>query len=172
MKHSIVVLLAVLLSGVFSGSSLAETVYEKPASFVRRAFGGELPPTRVITLSGEIKKRTRAIMRGKYHGSRIRYWTQGKRSVYILEEIGKTKPITTGFIVDGGRIKEMKILIFRESHGWEVSKDFFRKQFVSAQLNPNTQLTKNVRNIAGATLSVRAVTKLARLALYLESQRG
>ena len=63
----------------------------------------------------------------------------------------------------------MKILIYRESHGWEVSKPFFTKQFSNASLKKGDQLSVGIRNVAGATLSVRAVTKLARLALYFDS---
>ena len=63
----------------------------------------------------------------------------------------------------------MEILIYRESHGWEVSKPFFTRQFSNASLRDGDGLSAEVKNIAGATLSVRAVTKLGRLALYFDS---
>ena len=108
-------------------------------------------------------------MAHNYGESRVRFWKQGSRSVWILEEIGKTQPITTGFLVENGRIKSVEILIYRESHGWEVSKPFFTAQFKNASLKSGDALSNSVRNVAGATLSVRAVTKLARLALYFDS---
>ncbi|MGI9239241.1 MAG: FMN-binding protein [Verrucomicrobiales bacterium] len=148
----------------------AERVYKKPSDFIRSAFGGAIPPTSVISLSGEVKARAKKILAHNYRESRVRYWKQGERSVWILEEIGKTKPITTGFIVEGGRIRSVEILIYRESHGWEVSKPFFTKQFSRASLKSGEQLSARIKNVAGATLSVRAVSKLARLALYLDSQ--
>lgn len=147
-----------------------ERVYKKPSDFIRSAFGGKIPPTSVLSISGEVKARVKKIMAHNYRESRVRFWKQGGRSVWILEEIGKTKPITTGFVVENGRIKSVEILIYRESHGWEVSKPFFTRQFSSASLESGDQLSEGIKNVAGATLSVRAVSKLARLALYLDSK--
>jgi hypothetical protein len=59
-------------------------------------------------------------------------------------------------------------LIFRESRGWEVRHAFFTDQFDQATLTRNTELDRTIDNISGATLSVRAVTKLSRIALLLD----
>ncbi|QTN33266.1 FMN-binding protein [Akkermansiaceae bacterium] len=146
-----------------------ERVYKQPSDFIKGAFGGKIPSTSILSLSGDVKSRAKGIMAHNYPESRVRYWKQGSRSVWILEEIGKTQPITTGFLVENGRIKSVEILIYRESHGWEVSKPFFTKQFSNASLKSGDRLSAEVKNVAGATLSVRAVTKLARLALYFDS---
>ena len=159
--------LALILTASVQGE---ERVYKKPSDFIKSAFGGKIPPTSVISLSGEVKARAKKIMAHNYRESRVRYWKQGNRSVWILEEIGKTKPITTGFVVENGKIKSVEILIYRESHGWEVSKPFFTKQFSRASLKSGDKLSKSIKNVAGATLSVRAVSKLARLALYLDTK--
>jgi hypothetical protein len=147
-----------------------ERVYKQPSEFIKSAFGGKIPDTSVLNISGGVKSRAKAIMAHNYGESRVRYWKQGSRSVWILEEIGKTQPITTGLLVENGRIKSVEVLIYRESHGWEVSKPFFTKQFSNASLKSGDKLSTDIRNIAGATLSVRALTKLARLALYFDSQ--
>jgi hypothetical protein len=146
-----------------------DRVYKQPSEFIKSAFSGKIPATSVLNISGDVKSRSKAIMAHNYGESRVRYWKHGSRSVWILEEIGKTQPITTGFIVENGRIKSVEILIYRESHGWEVGKPFFTKQFSNASLKSGDQLSNGIRNVAGATLSVRAVTKLARLALYFDS---
>ncbi|MEP2775746.1 MAG: FMN-binding protein [Luteolibacter sp.] len=147
-----------------------DQVFKQPSEFIKQAFGGKIPTTSVLNLSGDIKSRAKNIMAHNYRESRVRYWKQGNRTVWILEEIGKTEPITTGFLIENGRIKSVEILIYRESHGWEVNKPFFTKQFSNASLKDGDQLSADIKNIAGATLSVRAVTKLARLALYFHSQ--
>ena len=103
-----------------------------------------------------------------YEGQRIRYWQEQKRSAWILEEVGKTKPITVGIILDHGRIERIKVLEFRESRGWEVRHAFFTNQFNDAKLTDNNNLDKTIDGISGATLSVRALTKLARIALLLD----
>jgi Na+-translocating ferredoxin:NAD+ oxidoreductase RnfG subunit len=60
------------------------------------------------------------------------------------------------------------VLVFRESRGWEVRHDFFTDQFKLAKLKDENQLDKHIDNISGATLSVRAVRKLAQIALLLD----
>ena len=94
----------------------------------------------------------RAILGHSYRaGGRITYWKSGGRTAWILEEIGKTQPITTGFVIDGGAISSVQVLIYRESHGWEVEKPFFTRQFKGAKLSGGKQLTKRIDGIAGAT---------------------
>ena len=61
-------------------------------------------------------------------------------------------------------------MIFRESRGWEVSYPFFTEQFQGIILTPEYELEQPIDGITGATLSVRALEKLARLSLYLHQQ--
>ena len=72
--------------------------------------------------------------------------------------------------MDSGAIKLVRILEFRESRGWEVRYPFFTEQFAGVNLTPEYQLGKRIDGVTGATLSVRAVKKIAALALYLHSQ--
>ena len=62
----------------------------------------------------------------------------------------------------------MKVLVFRESRGWEVRYPFFTEQFADASLKAETKLDRKIDGISGATLSVDALIKLARLALFLD----
>ena len=98
---------------------------------------------------------------------RFRYWGADGKTVWILDEIGKERPITAGVVIENGKIADVQVLVFRESRGWEVKYDFFTQQFANLQLNTNQQLNKQVDNITGATLSVRAMTRMARAALLL-----
>ena len=115
------------------------------------------------------------ILGHKYKGLRIRYWINAKRTAWILDEIGKDKPITTGIVINNNKIERVKILAFRESRGWEVKHEFFTDQFKHASIDKeNTseanQLNRSIDNISGATLSVRAVSKLSRIALLLHQK--
>ena len=83
-----------------------------------------------------------------------------------LEEIGKEKLITMGFIVSNDELEKLRVLAFRESRGWEIKHQFFTDQFNKVRLQDDLQLDKTIDGISGATLSVRAAKKLARLALY------
>jgi len=104
-----------------------------------------------------------------FQGLRVRYHAEGQRTVWVLEEIGKYKPITVGISVSDGAIEKLQVLAYRESHGWEVKQDFFTRQFIGAKLSKKWRLDEDIDGISGATLSVRALKKLARLALYFDS---
>ena len=65
------------------------------------------------------------------------------------------------------RVERVKVLVYRESRGWEVRHDFFTTQFTGATLQANERLDRPIDGISGATLSVRAVTRLTEIALLL-----
>ena len=89
------------------------------------------------------------------------------KTAWILEEIGKTEPITFGVVIKDGQIQKIKVLEFREIRGWEVRYPAFTKQFEGASLK-GTKLDRNVDGISGATLSVWAMTSIAELSLFLD----
>ena len=64
----------------------------------------------------------------------------------------------------------MRVLIYRESHGWEVRYPFFTDQFQGLELSSKNRLNKKIDGISGATLSVNALTRLSKLALFLHQQ--
>ena len=73
-------------------------------------------------------------------------------------------------ISNAGRLERVKVLVFRESRGWEVRHPFFTDQFNEIGLTGELDLDRGIDGISGATLSVRALKKLARLALYLHTR--
>lgn len=73
-------------------------------------------------------------------------------------------------MINDNKIESIKVLAFRESRGWEVRHPFFTDQFSDAALKENKQLDKHIDGISGATLSVKAMTKMARLALFLHQE--
>ncbi|TRX58055.1 FMN-binding protein [Thalassomonas sp. M1454] len=160
-----------ILSLLVSSSVFAEQVIQAPEDFVAQAFTSTTPKAKTLWLNKEQKAEIADILQHNYNRLRIRYWPQGERSAWILEEIGKEAPITVGLVVEKQQLKQIKVLIYRESRGDEVKADFFTKQFVDAKLIDNKQLDKQIDGITGATLSVRALTKLARMALWLDQER-
>lgn len=134
-------------------------------SFIRQSFNGEMPGWKMLTLDAQLKAQAKQILGHDYAGSRTRYWQSGTKSVWILEEIGKEKPITIGVLLNQDHVESVQILVYRETRGGEVAQASFMQQFKLAQLNSDSQLNKPIDSIAGATLSVHAVTKVTRLAL-------
>lgn len=144
---------------------MAEDVYLAPERFVAIAFQESAPAPAMLWISGALRTQATEILGHPPSSLRTRYWRRGLRTVWILEEIGKERPITAGFIVESGRIESVQILVYRESRGWEVRHDFFTRQFAQAELRDENRLDRDIDGIAGATLSVNAMRRLARLAL-------
>ena len=153
-----------------ASSAMAEDVYREPEAFLAAAFDGDTPEPQSVWLSGTTRDVVEEILAHSFSGARIRYWQRGERTAWILHEIGKERPITTGVIVDGARLTEIRVLIYRESRGWEVRQRFFTAQFDGARLTEEHRLDRRIDGISGATLSVRALTKQARVALYLHDK--
>ncbi len=153
---------------LLSTTAVAGGVYQEPDAFIAEVFADDPPKPGVIWPTSDLKASMKDILGHDYPGLRIRYWQQDGRTAWILDEIGKDKPITTGFVINQGRIERVRVLIFRESRGWEVRHSFFTDQFDSAALKSDHQLDRRIDNISGATLSVRAVSRLARIALLLD----
>ena len=164
-------LVFLLLGGGVRAAAAEDEVYLAPADFVAQAFAdGEPGAVRMLWLTAEVKPGIKAILGRDYGGLRLRYWARGDRTAWILEEIGKVKPITTGIVVEQGRIVRLQVLVYRESHGWEVKHPFFTDQFRDVTLTTEQTLSAPIDGITGATLSVNALRKLAHLALYLHER--
>ena len=148
----------------------ADEVYLEPVLFLSEVFGEAQPDTQVLWITKDLKPTANKIMTHSHGPRRARYWAQGQRSAWILEEIGKVKPITTGIVVNEGLIERVTVLIYRESRGWEVRYSFFTDQFIGAKLIGDYELSTSIDGISGATLSVSALTRLAQLALYFHEQ--
>lgn len=145
----------------------AKGVYLEPEDFLSNIFDQATPKPSRLLVKGKLKKDIKNILGHRYKSIRIPYWQKDGRTVWILEEIGKELPITAAFAVSENKIEDFKVLIFRESRGWEIRHDFFTEQFYGAHLLPKQKLSNHIDNITGATMSVDAMKKLSRMALYL-----
>jgi len=167
MNKKIIIYLLLLL---VTSPLLARGTYQEPSVFLNETFKNDVPKVKTIWLTGDVQKTASKILLHKPDRLRIRYWQKQQRSAWILNEIGKEKNITVGIVIYQNKIEKVTVLIFRESRGDEIRHNFFTQQFKQASLKTNTQLDRSIDGITGATLSVRALTKLSRLALYLSTQ--
>lgn len=150
------------------GRARAEQVFMTPETFLSESFGDAIPAPSFLWLKADVKEAAREILDRDLRGLRTRYWRNEAQTVWMLDEIGKTQPISVGISVRGGAIDRLQVLVYRESHGWEVRYPFFTDQFKGMKLADGFALSEQVDGISGATLSVRALTKLARLALFYD----
>ncbi|HET8706133.1 MAG TPA: FMN-binding protein [Pseudomonadales bacterium] len=145
--------------------SADEQQYLSADAFIEQSFEGVKPNWKMLTLDSALKSQAKQILGHEYAGSRVRYWQAGTKTVWILEEIGKEKPITLGIAVNQNHIDTIQVLVYRETRGGEVAQASFLQQFKAALLQADNKLNKPIDSIAGATLSVHAVTNASRLAL-------
>jgi len=164
------VALCALASLLVSSSASARGVYQEPGAFLGQAFGQSPPEPKMLWLSQEQQVAAARILGHGYAALRVRYWLRDGRSAWVLDEIGKEQPITIGVVIEQGKVESVRVLEFRESRGDEVRHAFFTKRFQGAGLDRQWLLNRQIDNITGASMSVRAVTKVVNLALYFHEQ--
>ncbi len=166
MFKSAVVALLLTLSTV---AAVAETgQYQSRADFLLESLGSRDPQSGVVWLDDELRKLATGILGHPPGVLRMRYWYAGARTAWIIDEIGKEKPITLGVVVEDNEIQAFRVLQFRESRGWEIRYPFFTDQFSLRRLSKSGSLDGRIDGVTGATLSVRAATRSATLALVLD----
>ncbi|HWF43888.1 MAG TPA: FMN-binding protein [Candidatus Kapabacteria bacterium] len=82
----------------------------------------------------------------------------------IVDDVrGKAQPITymTLFKPDG-TIAEIEVLVYREPYGGEIQYETFRKQFRGKKASSPLRVGDDIQNIAGATISSKAITNGAK----------
>ena len=99
---------------------MAKGVYQTPKEFLKGVFTEQVPAAQVLWLSAEDKKIIAGILSHKYNRMRVRYWQKEYDNVWILNEVGKEKPITIAVHIHNDAIKQLKVLTFRESRGDEI----------------------------------------------------
>ena len=144
----------------------AETVYLAPQDFLDTALPG--CKQQALWLKADAKAEAEAVLDHAFPGVRARYCGRDEKTAWILDEIGKTEPITTGIVVADGRVEQVRVLVFRESRGGEVHREVFTRQYQEAVLDDRNLLDRNIDGITGATMSVDAVNRQVRLALLLD----
>ena len=86
----------------------------------------------------------------------------------IGEEIGKYRPLT--FLVATNlqlQVTSVAILVYRESRGGEVRRQRFLRQYRGKDGEDPIRINRDIINITGATLSVRALNVGVRKSLLL-----
>lgn len=160
---------ALILVLFVTTNAIADMQFLSSEQFLKENFINGVPKQKVLWLSKTEISQIEKILGHAPLLLRQRYWQEGEKTVWILEEIGKEEPITAGFVIDQSKVSQVSVLTYRESRGWEVRYPSFLKQFVNAVLNEDLQLSQSIDGISGATLSVSAMKKMARLALYLDA---
>ncbi len=146
--------------------------YLETADYLRVAFPDGEPMPNTLWMTRELRESAEDTLGYGIASLRVRYWHRDRRTAWILDEIGKEQPITVGVVVEDNAASMVRVIEFRESRGWEVRYPFFTDQYNDARLDARDQIDRQIDSITGATLSVNAVTRVVRLALFLHRYVG
>ena len=160
---------SLLLVGCLTAMTAASSQgrYVETTDFLHAAFPNGEPMPNTLWVTTELRQSAEAALGYGIASLRVRYWYRDRRTAWILDEIGKEQPITVGVVVEDDTVSIVRVLEFRESRGWEVRYPFFTDQFNDARLDVRDEIDRQIDGITGATLSVDAVTRVVRLALFL-----
>ncbi len=142
--------------------------YQTRSDFLIESFGHDKPAASIVWINDELRENATEVLGHPPATLRIRYWYEGARTAWIIDEIGKEKNITFGVVVENGEVQLLRVLQFRETRGWEIRYPFFTRQFSALRLTDNGSLSHGIDGISGATLSVKAATRSANFALVLD----
>ncbi len=140
----------------------------KIAQFLDQQFKQQTPKPARIWVTADIKPAISKILSRPSNQLNYRYWQAQDKTIWLLDELGKERDITTAVVVKNKQIAAIKVIVYRESRGGEVEVPWFTDQFVGVDSSSNWQ--RNIDSISGATLSVNAMKKQAELALFLSEQ--
>jgi hypothetical protein len=151
-------------------AAAAQGRYMEREEFLRGAFPGGPPEPQTLWIGEDLRESIETGLGHPFAPLRVRYWREGERTAWILDEIGKERPITLGISLMDGKVEEVRVLEFRETRGWEIRFPFFTDQFSGARLDGRGRIDREIDGITGATLSVRAAMRAVRLALLLDGE--
>ncbi|MCC6324627.1 MAG: hypothetical protein DCC43_03680 [Candidatus Brocadia sp.] len=114
-----------------------------------------------IFMSPEEKNNLEKLLSRRLYEDRFKVYLGKKKGAIqayaiITEEIGKFHPFT--FIVGvtpAGKIKDVAVLVYRESRGAEITRKRFLYQFMGKSLKNPLRINKDIINVTGATMSVQ-----------------
>lgn len=105
------------------------------------------------TLKRSTVEKSIKIYRGQGPKGNLRY-------VIVTDEVGKYRPFTFLVALNSDLdISFLELLIYRESHGYEIARKRFLAQYKGKGQQDRLRPGKDILNIAGSTLSVRGVSR-------------
>jgi hypothetical protein len=89
-----------------------------------------------------------------------RVWKASTGGIFVLDHvIGKHLYIDYAVSIEGGRVRRVDILAYRESYGGEIRSPSWLAQFIGKASASPLKVGSDIRNISGATLSSLHVTE-------------
>ena len=84
---------------------------EEETTFLSTQFNNEIPKKKRLIIKKDTKVLLQKIMGDKYNKRIFSYWQKDNSTIWILNSIGKYKPITAGFVIQDCKIKSSHVLV-------------------------------------------------------------
>ena len=148
----------------------AERVFNRTSDYVKGFFDGEAPKKATLWVIGDLRDNINDVINGADNTPvRYRYWKRDNRTLWVLDSVACTMPITAGVVAEDGKILDISVLTYRESRGHEVQSRAHRAQYYGATITPQNSLDLPINGISCSTLSVNSMRRMARIALLLHN---
>jgi len=135
-------------------------VYLTEDQALQTMFPGEKFVRKTVTLTSEQIKTIEDRADDKVRNNPVVAWVGDRHDVVLLDQaLGKHEFITYALGIDAqGAVKDVEILEYRETYGYQVREVKWRAQFVGKKAAQPLRLGKEIVNISGATLSSSHLT--------------
>jgi FMN-binding domain len=112
------------------------------------------------TLTPEQAKAVERASGVNVRNKQVRAWRVSTGGWFLIDEVvGKHEFIPFAIALDeGGAVKGIEILEYREAYGGQIREANWRQQFSGKRAGEKLQLDKQIHNISGATLSCKHIT--------------
>ena len=136
------------------------TVYMSVEQAQALMFPGETLMAHPVTLTDDQVSRIEDASDTDVLSKNLKAWKTSSGGWFIADQVvGKHEFIPIAVGIDAhGAVKDIEILEYRESYGDDVRNPKWRAQFTGKTHASTLQLTEDIQNISGATLSSKHIT--------------
>lgn len=146
-------------------AAVSSSVYATTYLTVEQAQQAIFPDAKLtkafVSLTDEQRLRVEKASGVKVPDRQIRAWRSAADEYFIVDQVvGKHEFITYALGLNAdGTIRQIEVLDYRESYGYEIRNKSWRRQFIGKSAAEPIRLDEDIQNISGATLSCRHITE-------------
>lgn len=136
------------------------TVYLSVEQAQALMFPGETLTPHPVALTDDQVSRIEDASNTDVRNKQLKAWKASGGGWFIVDQVvGKHEFIPIALAIDAnGAVKDIEILEYREAYGDGVRNPKWRAQFTGKIGKSELQLTEDIQNISGATLSSKHIT--------------
>jgi len=149
----------VVLPVVVVSSAAHATTYFSTEQAQQAIFPGQRLTAAFVTLSDSQAKAIEQASGIDVRNREVHAWKVEGGGWFVLDEVvGKHEFITYAVGIDAsGAVSGLEIVDYRETYGYQVRDPAWRSQFVGKTAADPLKLSRDIRNVSGATLSCKHI---------------